>query len=428
MTTLQIKDGTVEIADDAFDGNSCVTVIFPETVTRIGARAFADCMNLTTICLPHSMLNGMLGPNAFSGCSSLKSVTFAPFRQPGAADTVVLAAKGQHIPQCCFMGCTSLASVDLPEGILSIGSRAFEACSMLQTIALPNTCQSISIDAFFKCTNLWHVSLYIQNERILLCVNMDKRAYYAPNQAALLRAGNGTVHRAGTRGDSVPQRGGIGALVQHPAANSLGLQLHKSDFDGISKDQKCELWSAGTAPVLPGGIGRPGRLVARFIKDRSAIGIVTADGVIAGVVYTVISWRGDKDEQQRLILNERLQFWVKSQTNQVISVKPAVDARGITFPLMGIGVLPIVLKPPQLKSNLPKLFLGPIHKLWAVALWDQTVADVYTPTIVGWYTHSTNPHTTHFQLPFELWNLVLEALYGLTIGVKIRALENAVYN
>ena len=57
----------------------------------------------------------------------------------------------------CFMNCTNLTTVNLPE-CTSIGASTFMNCTNLTTVNLPK-CTSIGVSAFNSCTNLTTVNL-----------------------------------------------------------------------------------------------------------------------------------------------------------------------------------------------------------------------------------------------------------------------------
>ena len=57
----------------------------------------------------------------------------------------------------CFMNCTNLTTVNLPE-CTSIGTSTFMNCTNLTTVNLPE-CTSIGVSAFNSCTNLTTVNL-----------------------------------------------------------------------------------------------------------------------------------------------------------------------------------------------------------------------------------------------------------------------------
>ena len=72
---------------------------------------------------------------AFSGCSSLTSVTI------GNSVTSIGS----------FYRCSGLTSVDIPNSVTSIGWGAFEGCSGLTSVTIPNSVTSIGEEAFCIC-------------------------------------------------------------------------------------------------------------------------------------------------------------------------------------------------------------------------------------------------------------------------------------
>lgn len=72
-TSINIKDGTVGIADLAFFCSDLTSITIPNSVTSIGDGAFQYCSGLTSITIPNSVTS--IGESAFSYCSGLVSVT-----------------------------------------------------------------------------------------------------------------------------------------------------------------------------------------------------------------------------------------------------------------------------------------------------------------------------------------------------------------
>lgn len=71
---VDIKNGTVAIANNAFDGCTSLTSIdIPDSVTIIGGYAFEGCTGLTSIDIPDSVES--IGASAFYGCTGISSVT-----------------------------------------------------------------------------------------------------------------------------------------------------------------------------------------------------------------------------------------------------------------------------------------------------------------------------------------------------------------
>jgi len=53
-----------------------------------------------------------------------------------------------------FSWCTSLPSIDIPNGVTSIGGQAFQCCTSLTSVTIPNSVTSIGIYAFEECGKL----------------------------------------------------------------------------------------------------------------------------------------------------------------------------------------------------------------------------------------------------------------------------------
>jgi hypothetical protein len=72
-TSIEIKEGTLLIADRAFYGCSGLTSVeMPNSVTSIGIYAFGDCSGLTSVVIGNGVTS--IGDLAFYDCSGLSSV------------------------------------------------------------------------------------------------------------------------------------------------------------------------------------------------------------------------------------------------------------------------------------------------------------------------------------------------------------------
>ena len=60
---------------------------------------------------------------------------------------------------CAFYGCSGLVSVDIPDGVTSIGESAFYGCSGLVSVDIPNSVTSIGGSAFYGCSGLTSVDI-----------------------------------------------------------------------------------------------------------------------------------------------------------------------------------------------------------------------------------------------------------------------------
>ena len=142
--TYTIKDGTKWIGHDAFSGCSSLTsMTIPNSVTCIYGLAFYKCSCLTSVTIPNSVTS--IGGAAFCGCSSLTSVS--------------IPNNVASIDQGTFSCCSSLTSVTIPNSVTSIGQDAFNSCSSLASVTIPNSVTSIGEKAFYGCSSLNSITI-----------------------------------------------------------------------------------------------------------------------------------------------------------------------------------------------------------------------------------------------------------------------------
>ena len=78
-----------------------------------------------------------IGGYAFNKCEQLKSVT--------------ISNSVTSIGEEAFSGCSCLTSIEIPNSITSIGNGIFQGCSSLETVTIPNSVTSIGWYAFSGC-------------------------------------------------------------------------------------------------------------------------------------------------------------------------------------------------------------------------------------------------------------------------------------
>jgi len=147
-----VYTGVTSVPRDALE-----SIAIPSTVISIGQWQFIDCVSLREIVLNKGLRR--IGSGAFTRCSSLESI-----RIPS---TVISIGDREFNDHDCdgytFYDCSSLREVVLNEGIQTIGVGAFSGCSSLESITIPSTVMSIGAYAFSRCSSLREVVL---NERI----------------------------------------------------------------------------------------------------------------------------------------------------------------------------------------------------------------------------------------------------------------------
>ena len=122
-----------------------------DKVTGIGEKAFYVCINLTSITIPDSVTS--IGDDAFSGCSSLTSIIVSNNNQNYMSiDGNLYSKDGKTLIK--YPKGKKDTSFNIPDGVTSIGKRAFYGCRGLTSIVIPNSVTSIGYEAFYGCSNL----------------------------------------------------------------------------------------------------------------------------------------------------------------------------------------------------------------------------------------------------------------------------------
>ena len=149
ISATELPDGLTTIGNQAFSGTRIPQAIIPETVTSIGEYAFSDNHYLNHVSYP---------------------------------------AAARIIPDNCFNDCQCLQPFEIPEGITSIGYRAFYQCFSYRT-SIPASVTSIGSYAFNNC-NLDNVvireNVSVSNEAFeyskLKTIEFPTSMYNAPSQ------------------------------------------------------------------------------------------------------------------------------------------------------------------------------------------------------------------------------------------------------
>lgn len=176
---LQYFTGLSSIGYEAFSGcSSLSSTVIPNSVTSIGTSAFIGCSNLPAITIPKSVTS--IGDGIFQGCSALTSIvvengnTVYDSRDncnaiiETSSNKLIAGCKTTIIPSSVTVigkyACQSsgLASVVLPNSVVTIMGCAFRRCYNLTTVEIPGSVISINDRAFAECTSLREVYCYIE--------------------------------------------------------------------------------------------------------------------------------------------------------------------------------------------------------------------------------------------------------------------------
>ncbi len=180
LKSITMPNSVTSIGDMAFYKCSSLTgITIPDSVTSIGSSAFSNCSKLRSITIPNSVTS--IGAWAFNGCTGLTAINVAMKNQNYVSPDGVLYNKDKttiicypagkkgnnykipdgvtEIGSIAFSGCSSLTSVTIPNSVTSIGSGAFNGCTSLTRVTIPNSVTKIGWNAFSECTSLTSITI-----------------------------------------------------------------------------------------------------------------------------------------------------------------------------------------------------------------------------------------------------------------------------
>ena len=170
LDTLDIPGSVTTIGDRAFQNDvDLKTVILHDGLQNIGEYAFQNCTSLEKADLPGTLLSigrnafentvlreaiipdkvNFIGCFAFANCPAIEKVYLGESVESWSTDWGENGA---------FMNDTRLTEVEIADGVLSIGSLAFQNTGVRE-VEIPITVTEIGNSAFRDCRSLWRVTV-----------------------------------------------------------------------------------------------------------------------------------------------------------------------------------------------------------------------------------------------------------------------------
>lgn len=194
--TVEIKEGTVTVAEGAFSYSSNVKhIICPESLRYVGLKshlvnystfpstlesielneglevlgegAFSGASNLTDITIPDSVK--YVGYQAFNNTGWLNSQPDGPlyvgkvlytYKGTMPANTTFVVKDGtEAIADRAFQNQSNLVGIDIPDSVTSIGYEAFYNDGNLADITLPKNLTHLGYQAFYGCNSISELTI-----------------------------------------------------------------------------------------------------------------------------------------------------------------------------------------------------------------------------------------------------------------------------
>ncbi len=149
------------IGDGAFDGNrKLANISIPQSLTKIGTRAFSSCYNLRKIS-GQSVDNfpvTEISMQAFANCYNLATINSASGTSKNKLHNI------QSIGKEAFCGCNKLVEINLGTNMSSsLTERTFAYCDTLTVKGLNVDYQTTSTNNYYDNSTFAHTSVTLQN-------------------------------------------------------------------------------------------------------------------------------------------------------------------------------------------------------------------------------------------------------------------------
>ena len=184
LESINLPTRIKSIGWSSFEGcRSLKSIIIPRSVTEMGPQVFQSCSSLTIYCQaeikPESWTNrswdgsrpvywGIKDEDVIMTQDAIyylvtKDEAIVTGRSLELRENVTIPSEvtleGKHysvtkIIDKSFYYCNFITNITLPNGLLSIGEKAFGECYGLKYIVIPSSVSFISVDAFFLCSKL----------------------------------------------------------------------------------------------------------------------------------------------------------------------------------------------------------------------------------------------------------------------------------
>ncbi len=155
LTEVNLPEGITRLRDTLFECTSLKAINIPESVTHIEplALSFHTCDESTTLYIPKSLYSIESYPYG------LKQISVSPENPNYCSINGVMYSKDCSSVIKCPEG--MVGEYSIPEGVKTIGEKAFYGCKALTKITIPDTVVNIEKQAFQNCESLVEINIPI---------------------------------------------------------------------------------------------------------------------------------------------------------------------------------------------------------------------------------------------------------------------------
>lgn len=179
------------IADFAFAFSKITSITLPDSVESVGMEAFSYCSSLKSVSFGKGLKS--LGTAIFSNSAGVETITVSDDNSvyqvidnviytkdglalilcvPGKTGKLAVKEGTTTIAASAFEYCTKLTEIELPASVNILGDHSFFECTSLKKVNIPNGVKNIGNSAFYLCTSLENMVLPTSIEKI------DQNAFY----------------------------------------------------------------------------------------------------------------------------------------------------------------------------------------------------------------------------------------------------------
>ncbi len=174
MTNFNFTSTFITCKITGIKDNTVTSIVVPDYVTEISRDAFSGCSSLESITLPFvggsksatsasssTLFGYIFGTSSYTGGTATKQYytdsSYTTYYIPTTLKSVTIT--GGNILYGAFYNCDSLTGVTIGNDVTSIGSFAFYYCDSLTSVTIGNGVTSIGDYSFYNCDSLTCVTI-----------------------------------------------------------------------------------------------------------------------------------------------------------------------------------------------------------------------------------------------------------------------------